>query len=467
MPWFECLLFVFATALLSGCAATTPDLKRLYEVSSADYVQNPVILIPGAFGSKLRRISDAKSVWPPSAIRALLRKEEKIALDIYPATLEPLGGDTEAYALFDKVGGRDFYGRILRVLREAGGYTPGSPGHDDPGGPARYYVFAYDWRQDLVSTTAALDRLIEQIRKDHQRPDLKVDIIAHSMGALFVRYYALYGTEDVLAHASYQPTYTGAAKLRKVVLLGAPNLGSVSALQFFMMGYRFGLGEINPEVLATMPSAYQILPHPDRDWMIQPDGKKFARDLYAVSTWRDNQWSIFDPDIRARIASRFTDPTAMREYLDTFEKYFAKQLRRARDFHRALSVPANASPVRFVLFGGDCELTPARCLVEEVNGKTLIRLNPDDVVNRVPGVNYAKLLLEPGDGRVTKPSLLARNALDPSIPVDTQASLPVAYSIFLCERHSQLTGNISFQDNLLNMLLQQETTLDRLQRSTP
>ena len=251
------------------------------------------------------------------------------------------------------------------------------------------------------------------------------------------------------------------------MLLGAPNLGSVSALQFFMMGYRFGLAGINPEVLATMPSAYQILPHPDRDWMIQPDGKKFTRNLYDVSTWRDNQWSIFDPDIRARIASRFTDPAAARDYLNTFERYFAKQLRRARDFHRALSVPAAASPVRFVLFGGDCELTPARCLVEEVNGKTLIRLNPEDVVNRVPGVNYAKLMLEPGDGRVTKPSLLARNALDPSIPADTQESLPVAYSIFLCAEHSQLTGNISFQDNLLNMLLQQETTLDRLQRSTP
>jgi hypothetical protein len=31
--------------------------------------------------------------------------------------------------------------------------------------------------------------------------------------------------------------------------------------------------------------------------------------------------------------------------------------------------------------------------------------------------------------------------------------LRVAHSVFLCERHQQLTGNRSFQDNLLNSLL--------------
>ena len=43
--------------------------------------------------------------------------------------------------------------------------------------------------------------------------------------------------------------------------------------------------------------------------------------------------------------------------------------------------------------------------------------------------------------------------LDPSAPQHEDSFLPVAYPFFLCEHHSQLTGNINFQDNLLNVLL--------------
>jgi len=62
-------------------------------------------------------------------------------------------------------------------------------------------------------------------------------------------------------------------------------------------------------------------------------------------------------------------------------------------------------------------------------------------------------MLEPGDGRVTKPSLLARETIDPTAPQHEESFLPVAYHFFLCEQHDQLTGNASFQDNLLNVLL--------------
>jgi hypothetical protein len=60
-------------------------------------------------------------------------------------------------------------------------------------------------------------------------------------------------------------------------------------------------------------------------------------------------------------------------------------------------------------------------------------------------------MLEPGDGRVTKPSLLGRQSLDPTL--QGGGSFPIAFSFFLCEDHDQLTSNINFQDNLLNALL--------------
>jgi hypothetical protein len=81
------------------------------------------------------------------------------------------------------------------------------------------------------------------------------------------------------------------------------------------------------------------------------------------------------------------------------------------------------------------------------------RLYPDQIRDRVPGVSYHELMLEPGDGSVTKPSLLARETLDPSAPQNADSVIPIAYWFFLCERHDRLTGNINFQDNLLNVLL--------------
>ncbi len=112
-----------------------------------------------------------------------------------------------------------------------------------------------------------------------------------------------------------------------------------------------------------------------------------------------------------------------------------------------------------MVFGGDCELTPARLLVEEVRGESVLRLRPSEIVKRLPGVDYEKIMLEPGDGRVTKPSLFAREALDPTVPRHRYSYFPMDHSILLCESHDSLTGNISFQNNLLNILLTRDQPL--------
>jgi hypothetical protein len=63
-------------------------------------------------------------------------------------------------------------------------------------------------------------------------------------------------------------------------------------------------------------------------------------------------------------------------------------------------------------------------------------------------------MLEPGDGEVTKPSLLARQSLDPTESRSGDVFFPLAYAFFLCVDHEHLAGNINFQDNLLNVLLE-------------
>jgi hypothetical protein len=70
---------------------------------------------------------------------------------------------------------------------------------------------------------------------------------------------------------------------------------------------------------------------------------------------------------------------------------------------------------------------------------------------------YLTLMLEPGDGRVTKPSLLARQTLDPTIRRHRYSFFPLDYSVMFCDDYDRLTGNINFQDNLLNILLSRDT----------
>ncbi|MEA3278451.1 MAG: hypothetical protein U9Q81_24775, partial [Pseudomonadota bacterium] len=117
-----------------------------------------------------------------------------------------------------------------------------------------------------------------------------------------------------------------------------------------------------------------------------------------------------------------------------------------------LTVPLT-DPLPLIVFGGDCDLTPARLIVEEAGGESMVRLHPEEIANPIRGVDYHALMLEPGDGLVTKSSLLGRDALDPTAPRHKWSFFPLDYAFFLCGPHDGLTASVSFQDNLLHALL--------------
>jgi pimeloyl-ACP methyl ester carboxylesterase len=452
--------------MLAGLAVachsdTAPDLGRLYASGMVQVRTPPVILIPGALGSRLIDKHRGTEVWPGSTLHLLTGSKQDLGLPFDPLALQPLGDALEARGLFEGVLNADFYGAILETLRQSGGFVAGKPGeHADPG-VRRYYVFAYDWRQDNVTSAKRLDALIEQLRRDYDDPTLKVNVIAHSMGGLITRYYLRYGTVDALqGEGDFPINMAGAEKIGTAVLLGTPNLGSVSSLQSMLLGVRVGLGRIEPEVLATMPSVYELLPHPLTDWSVDPAGRDLDLDLYDVASWKRMEWSVFDPAVVARVRARFKSRGEADAYIAALQAYFARNLERARRFIWSLTFEEPSSPVKFVVFGGDCALTPARIVIEPQGGRSLARLFPADVRHKVPGVDYNRLMLEPGDGEVTKPSLLAREALNPVAPRNDALFFPLAYAFFLCEGHERLTGNINFQDNLLNVLLAREQPWD-------
>jgi hypothetical protein len=211
-----------------------------------------------------------------------------------------------------------------------------------------------------------------------------------------------------------------------------------------------------------MPSVYELLPHPVTNWIVDIKGRPLERDLFFVGTWISYQWSVFDPVVEKRVKAHFPSAAEGEEQVSLLHDYFAKRIERARRFVWSLTYnAAQNAPVRLVVFGGDCTLTPARVVVEREpayapDGHAVVRLLPNAIKTPEPGVDYSRLMLEPGDGEVTKPSLLARQSLDPTVSRSDDVFFPLAYAFFLCVDHAHLTGNINFQDNLLNVLLERE-----------
>ena len=447
------LTVLIAVLILAGCSAVGPAAEQLYPAHAASDERVPVILIPGLLGSRLKRAEDGVEVWPGGTRKLLTSDYAELALRIDPETLEPLDDGLVPGDIFEGAAGKDFYRRLMRELREAGGYQFISPGHPVVQQRARLYVFTYDWRQDIVKTVGKLDELIEQIRRDYGDPSLRVDVVAHSMGGVVVRYFERYGAVDVLGGNSFPVTGLGLSKLRRVVLLGTPNQGTVTAVHKFLNGYRVGISALPTEGVATMPSTFQLFPHPLVDWVVNINGKRLTFDIFDTEFWRRYEWSIFDHRIQRRMdAHREVWPQQ-----DVFERWFEKRLARGRRFAWSLMVPAGDVPlVKPLLLGADCVPTPRRLVFESVGGESIARLRPEQILVPSPGVDYEALMFAPGDGSVTLSSLLSRQDMSRAVPVHEQEGMEPGRELIVCARHDALTSDDDLLDALIEHLLAPE-----------
>ena len=112
------------------------------------------------------------------------------------------------------------------------------------------------------------------------------------MGGLITLYAAMYGDADIPGGAPV-PTWAGAKHFDKVFLLGTPNEGSVQALQTLLEGMsHFGGGinlpwvrNINRQDVFTIPSLYQLLPHPDSFLVYDENLRPVKLDIFEPATW--------------------------------------------------------------------------------------------------------------------------------------------------------------------------------------
>ena len=457
-------LLALILMLLAGCA-TQPDLARLYEDVSDDPNQPPVIVIHGLAGSTLVDAKTGKQFWPGSLSTLTFSNYSQLA---QMSSEYREGEGLVPGELFASVAGVDFYGEMLHSLETVGRFKRGQPGQAVGKDRRRYYVMLYDWRKDNLIAVRKLHALIEQIRSDFKDPNLRVDILAHSNGGVIANYYLRYGPRDVLDQATPTPWNEGDKRIRRLAMLGTPVLGAVTSLERLLYGTRMAVRTVPVEVMVTFSTPFQALPHPLVKSVLDTHGKPLDLDIYDVSVWKDRKWGVFSTEVMARVRDSMATATQGELALADVQQTFAKNLERARKMQWALSAPMPPTQVEVSVFGGDCEPTPARAVqIEQAEGTRLV-FRPGQVNIKSDatsssgqpsvknnGVNFEKLMLEPGDGLIPRASQVGRLSANEATPeaVAHFHPLPVSQTFFLCESHGRLTHNLYFQNNLLYFLM--------------
>ena len=463
-------LRILAAASLSALAASwlacattpePPDFRSLYNRAARhhDEHRNPVIVIPGILGSKLVDSSSGRTVWGAFGGDAV---DPRGAADarLFALPMEPgraLSGLQDAVrpagvleSLQIKLAGLPIelkaYTQILLTLG-AGGYRDEQVHLENIDYGSDHYTcfqFDYDWRRDNVENARRLAAFLrekkayvsEQITRRHgvAEPEVKFDVIAHSMGGLVLRYFLRYGDAELPADGTLpEPTWAGAADIERAVLVGTPNAGSADALVQLVNGRKFGptLPMYQPAVVGSFPSLYQLLPRP-RHRVLEESGE--IVDFMDPEQWRQRGWGLMANAQAPVLEALLPESSASRRMELAFD-HLEKSLARARRFHAALDVPASPPPgTSLHLVAGDAEPTAAALTYR--GGQMVVRAE------------------RPGDGTVLRSSAL----MDERLGGDWQPTLksPIDWSqvTFLFTNHLGLTKDPAFTDNVLYLLLE-------------
>ncbi|MFN0087344.1 MAG: lipase/acyltransferase domain-containing protein [Blastocatellia bacterium] len=466
------LAFLLAAA---GCGSGNrrPNLPRIFpaEQTARRTGKPPIIFIPGILGSELVDQQSGQRLWPelfpknPAALELPItslkfpeNRDEVVASRIIEST--------QLIRILPEVG---VYGDLLESLEKYGGYRRGDIDAPAPGGDHdTFYLFAYDWRRDNVESAKRLGEKITRIKERLNRPDLRFDIIAHSMGGLVARYFAMYGERDAAEGAEPRPDWCGARHIHRLVMFGTPNAGSMDALRSLLRGY--SVTEANKPrlrlfraldrgMIFSAPSVYQLLPRNHAARFYDADLAPISIDLFDAGTWKKNGWTAaydtaFLASERRSLTHRLGPAKGAAEFeqrAQNRERYLRAALSRAAAFHRALDAPGAApGNLRLHIFGGDCNPTLAGGLI--LGGTTAPRtlFYPGNIPRGLRRRAYDLIFL-PGDGRVTRQSLFGLTLSDKEpIPAMKQA---LDHVMFGCEDHGDLPINPTIINNLLTLLL--------------
>ncbi|MGD9590334.1 MAG: lipase family alpha/beta hydrolase [Pyrinomonadaceae bacterium] len=438
------LILLALAVFVSAAAAQRPSIDG----------KAPVIIIPGLTGSDLYNSRTGEHVW----FRPSRSKDDDIRLPISPDLarsrdlLEPRD-ILRGIRFWNFVPEIEIYERLIGALSMKGGYREGDWERPARGGDKdTFYVFPYDWRRDNVENARLLVQKIETLKRKLGKPQLKFNVLAHSMGGLIARYAAMYGDSDIPA-GRLNPAWSGARHFDKIFMLGTPNTGSVSALNALLNGFSYIGGGINiPFVrditrfdVFTLPSVYQLLPHNGALKVYDENLKPIEIDLFDPAVWETYNWGIWKDDDYTR---RFS-PDEVRNA----RSYFDAVLLRAKRFQQALNANGRTRvPVKFYLVGSDCKDTLNGFVLRQDGRRDrwITQFKIDSFTNsageKITAEQLRPLLIDKGDSVVLKRSLIAKDLTENGLV------LPIAAEIFQCEGHTKLVTSTDVQDKLLDML---------------
>jgi hypothetical protein len=126
---------------------------------------------------------------------------------------------------------------------------------------------------------------------------------------------------------------------------------------------------------------------------------------------------------------------------------------------RALDAPIEApSPVSLLAFAGDCSDTLSAPVVfyNQKKSRWVTVTSPKELRasdgRKLSRDEVQRAMYVPGDGRVTRASVLGEN-LSANASSREQPALPIAHAFFACGGHGSLHNNRILQNNALSALI--------------
>ncbi len=436
LAWLPVLTLILSAA----CSHSIPlsEFEEFVLFNNPDFNLNtirlPVIIIPGFKESILRK--GDKNVWEGD-VAAEIPPELGLNIDVQ------LKDNFKQYYRQTGISPGANHTLLQDFLKKTGGYR----------NQRDLFIFSYDWRLDNRIAALQLADIVNQVQKKYQiflqnkfkdnfesyweklqaiglvTPwgKIKVTLLAHEMGGLIARYYL--------------KNLHGSGQVNKLIMVSAPNFGTMESLR--------SLTETgHPEVPFSWPSIYQILPRypnalrqlngepaPNQDWGIAAEENNFET---AANNWR--KYHLVPSD---------------RLSVNVFFKY---QLRDAYYFHRAINGNPNnyyeenklkhivafldmnvqdlPPPSKFntpvINFGGHCKKTLTYAYLGRKGNLYCLLFDKTLSRNSTPQ----------GDGRIPVSSLIYKTTDN-------------CYSsnFLICDNHTELFNNRTFQYNLLKELL--------------
>jgi len=266
------------TASLAGFALIFdgPAAAQTQRANAAQ-PERPLIFVPGLLGSRLCRpdAKDPKKLEVVWGTVGALRQFPTIRLSHETGAVDPIKPcGILREIVFLGLYTQDVYTPIIRHLEKTG-YRENRD----------LFIFAYDWRRSVFDNAKALEAFVRE-----KVPDGKVDVLAHSMGALVARAYVVEGE--------------GGDRVARLFSAGAPFQGSVKVFQTVERGWgplNLAMGGLDGfrRTMLSFPSIFELMP---RYRQCCDDGGGPAFDPASAETWKKLHWDGVDvatmPDLQ-------------------------------------------------------------------------------------------------------------------------------------------------------------------------